>query len=284
MKFRVLLSRNYPPSAALEQYIRRHYIFEANLPDDFLIEDGLLAELVFVRILLRGKWSAETSPGQWTTAGPIVLFGANSQPLKVRVDGPFTVVGFSFRPSGWKSVFAQPASQFTDRMLPLSEAWGEEAAMALYHAVCAAPDDAAIVSAIESGVAAQAARIGINRHDDAMARFEVIARTDSMRRVEDAADDLEMSVRQLERRCLDTYGMSPKMVLRRSRFLDMATAMRGFSTPSEAELAGLRYFDQSHLNREFRRFAGMTPRAFKKTFTPLLTAGLDLRHRGKDVM
>ena len=59
----------------------------------------------------------------------------------------------------------------------------------------------------------------------------------------------------------------------------MATAMRGFSSPSEEELAALRYFDQSHLTREFKRFAGMTPRAFERTTTPLFTAGLNLRNQ-----
>jgi AraC-like DNA-binding protein len=280
----VLLSRNYAPSAGAERYIRRHYVFEANLPDDFRIEDTLLAELTFVRILLRGDWAAETSPGEWTTAGPVVLFGANSRPMPVRVSGPFNVIGFSFRPSGWKSAFRQPASQFADQMLPLSEAWGQAAMDSLYQDVRDAQDDAGIVAAIERAVLAQVDSIGLRRHDDEMAQFEAIARTDSTRRVEDVADDLGLSVRQLERRCLDTFGLSPKMILRRSRFLDMATAMRGFSTPSEAELASLRYFDQSHLNREFKRFAAMTPRGFKRAFTPLFTAGLDLRNRGKGVM
>ena len=109
--------------------------------------------------------------------------------------------------------------------------------------------------------------------------FAAIARSDSTIRIDDAAAKIGLSVRQLERRCLATFGLSPKAVLRRSRFLDMATAMRGFSSPSEEELAALRYFDQSHLNREFKRFAGMTPRAFERTQTPLFTAGLNLRNQ-----
>ena len=80
------------------------------------------------------------------------------------------------------------------------------------------------------------------------------------------------------------YGLTPKAILRRSRFLDMAEAMRGFSTPAESQLAMLRYFDQSHLNREFRRFTGQTPGKFKKSVTPLFTAGLKLRVEGKTVL
>jgi AraC-like DNA-binding protein len=43
----------------------------------------------------------------------------------------------------------------------------------------------------------------------------------------------------------------------------------------------LRYFDQSHLNREVRRYAGMTPGAFQKAAMPLFTESLKLREEGK---
>ena len=88
------------------------------------------------------------------------------------------------------------------------------------------------------------------------------------------------SLRQLERRCLTAFGHRPKTVLRRSRFLDMATALRGFSDPDQETLAAPRYFDQSHKTREFRHFIGLTPGKFDKQATPLLTAGLKLRAEG----
>lgn len=167
-------------------------------------------------------------------------------------------------------------------MVPLSEVWAD-LAPSLWEAVKAEPADDMIVRAMETAISAQLARVGLYAPDAQMAMFETIARTDSMKRVEDAAAELGMSVRQLERRCLASFGLSPKAILRRSRFLDMATAMRGFSTPNERVLAGLRYFDQSHLNREFKHFAGMTPRRFRLSSTPLFTAGLKLRHEGKSL-
>lgn len=279
----MLLSRNFAPSGQLAPYIRRHYVFSAELPDDYVIEDQLIAENSFIRVLLRGDWSAETRPGEWTSAGPIVLFGSNSRPLPVRVRGAFTVVGLAFRPSGWRSVFSQPASAFADGMFPLSAAWGEEAAQAMFDAVRTAPDDEAKVTAIEDAITQQINRVGHPFVDEEMGRFEMIARTDSTARIEEVARELGMSVRQMERRCLQAFGLTPKTILRRSRFLDMAEALRGFSTPGEEELAALRYFDQSHLTREFRRFTGMTPGKFAKANTPLFTAGLKLRVEGKAI-
>ena len=43
--------------------------------------------------------------------------------------------------------------------------------------------------------------------------------------IRDVALRLDMSERQLERRCRPCFGLSPKGVLRRSRFLDMAAAI-----------------------------------------------------------
>jgi AraC-like DNA-binding protein len=120
-----------------------------------------------------------------------------------------------------------------------------------------------------------------NRVDPVVASFESIARSDSTIKVEAAAKLLGLSPRQLERRCLASFGLSPKAVLQRCRFLDMAAAMRGLSHADEAELAALRFFDQSHLNREFRRYTGMTPGAFQRLQSPLFTASLGLRETGK---
>jgi AraC-like DNA-binding protein len=278
----LLLSRTYPPSSALASYIRRHYVFEAPLPDDAVIIDDLLSENAFVRVPIRGDWTAEIAPGQWVGAGPAVLFGANGRPFRVRVMGPFTVYGFAIRPSGWKSLFSQSANLYVDRMLPLSDAWGD-AAGEMYQALLAAKSDQEIVSAMEMTILDQLDRVGRYMPDEKMAKFEVIARLDSMMRVDNAAAQLGLSVRQMERRCVESFGLTPKAILRRSRFLDMATALRGFSDPSQEELAALRYFDQSHLTREFRHFAGMPPGAFAKANTPLFTAGLKMRDEGKSI-
>jgi AraC-like DNA-binding protein len=276
----MLLSRTYRPSVELAPYIRRFYVFEAPLPEEMVIEDFLLAETAFVRCLLKGDWAGETAPGFWSTAGQVPFFGANGRPFRCRVKGGFAVSGFAIRPSGWHALFDQPHSEFVDRMLPLQVLWGDLAEEMLA-GVAAATDDAEQLAAMESAIKRRIEQLRHPVPDKQMAQFEIFARTDSTIRVEDAATELGLSVRQFERRCRASFGLTPKAVLRRSRFLDSATAFRGFSTPSEAELNALNYFDQSHMNREFRWFTGMTPRRFAQAQTPLQTAGLKLREEGK---
>ena len=276
----MLLSRTYHPSPALAPYIRRYYVFEAELPEDMVIEDFLLAETAFVRSLLKGEWTGEVAPGEWSRPSKTLLFGANEKPFRVRVQGSFNVVGFAIRPSGWNALFNCSHHDFVDRLLPLEEVWGNLAAK-LQCAMEAADSDEAKVAAMEAIISERIADMGLLATDPAIARFEAIARTDSTMRIDDAAAEVGLSVRQLERRCRAAFGLTPKAVLRRSRFLDMATAMRGFSSPSERDFAELRYFDQSHLNREFRRFTRMTPRQFERMVTPLQTAGLKLREESR---
>ncbi|MBB5684231.1 helix-turn-helix domain-containing protein [Sphingobium boeckii] len=279
----MLLSRNYAPSVALAPFIARHYVFSAALPADFELVDRLLAETAFVRILIQGDWAAETAPGVWSQAGQVVFFGSNSRPFQVRCRGPFHVVGIAFRPCGWRALFAERASLLADTMLPLAELWGD-AARALLDAVAPLTHDAAIVAACEAAVIARLDALGTWAVDAPMRAFEHIARNDSTIMVKDVSRQLGLAERQLERHCMAGFGHMPKTVLRRSRFLDMAAVMRGRGSPSDDELAGLRYFDQSHRNREFRRFIGMTPSQFLKTPTPLLDAGLELRQLRKAEM
>ena len=276
----MLLSRTYRPSPALVPYIRRHYVFEADLPPELVIDDCLLSETAFARFLIRGDWAGEVSPGEWSRPGKALLFGANDQPFRVRVQGGFKVVGFAIRPSGWHAMFEQPHNDLKDRLFRLQDFWGELADQML-SGIEGATDDAGIIAAMEAGIIQRIADVGAPQIDEQMAQFEVIARTDSTMRIDEAARTIGLSVRQLERRCCGTFGLTPKGVLRRSRFLDIAAAKREFSTPSERDLAELRFFDQSHLNREFKRFTRMTPGQFERATTPLLTAGLKLREESR---
>ncbi len=276
-----LQSRNYAPSPELAPYIARHYVFSVNAPDQFELIDQLLSETAFVRLLLRGDWAAEVVKGIWSSVGPAVIFGPNSRPLKVRVRGGFRVVGLAFCPAGWRALTDVPANHFTDRMLPLADLFGARAREMLEVVSAITSDtaegDAAIIAAVEAIISDIVSGRGWVPGDVAMQKFELIARNDSTAMIRDVAARLDISDRQLERRCLPAFGISPKAVLRRSRFLDMAAALRGISNPDEQELAALRFYDQPQMIREFRRYVTMTPRQFQQTSTPLLTAGLALR-------
>ena len=277
----MLLSRNYEPTKDLAPYIARHYLMSAELPEDMVITDSLMSETAFIRILVRGDWQVLAADGEWRSHQGALIFGGNARPMRVRVKGPFTVIGMALRPCGWQALFEEPARDFADTMTPLGNIWGDIADN-LYQTVVQNPgDDDAVVQAMEHAVRQRRDERGKQRLNDAIAGFEPVIIADSTRKVEEVAGELGLSLRQLERLCIRHFGHTPKMIMRRSRFLDMAAILRGLGTSSEAEMAELSFFDQSHLIREFRQFIGMTAAEFEKASTPLLDAGLELRQQRK---
>jgi AraC-like DNA-binding protein len=81
--------------------------------------------------------------------------------------------------------------------------------------------------------------------------------------IRELADELGWSHRRLIARFRDQVGLAPKMFARVIRFDRAVRQLRAPTTRSLAEIAlDCGYFDQAHLNREFREFAGTSPAAF----------------------
>lgn len=276
----MLESRNYPPPRDLAPFVRQSFVFRAELPAEFTLKDTLVSESAMIRLVLGGDWYARFDGGEWRKRGPAILFGPNSRGFEVKVQGSFVVVGVALRPSGWAGLFEAKADSFADDMFPLSDLWGSCIDDLCETLLSGSPDDGVVVAAIEKCIRERLSTLGNYSSDATMAKFEIMARDDSTMRVTEVAETLDLSARALERRCCATFGMTPKAILRRSRFLDMAAAVRGISDPGEEERAALRFSDQSHLNREFRHFIGMTPGQFERAQTPLLNAVLKLRADG----
>ncbi len=279
----MITANTFAPAKKLAPFVRRHYTIAAEIPDSASVEDSIIAETAFIRILLDGNWSTTNKDGKFEKVGKISLFGPNAYPLKGKISGNFRMYACAIRPSAWRALFRQPAHDYMDAVIPLSDLWGEDRVKELETAFAAAKTDADMVAAMESVLSDQIKEIGRNDTDEKMAIFEKIVRTDSTARVEKIAKELGMSTRQMERRSLSSFGLTPKSVLRRSRFLDMAAAMRGFVTPEQYKLARACFFDESHLNREYHRYSNMTPGAFNKATTPLFSVTLQMREAGKKI-
>jgi transcriptional regulator GlxA family with amidase domain len=88
--------------------------------------------------------------------------------------------------------------------------------------------------------------------------IERLIRPDGPAPVAAVARELGLSERQLERRFRARVGLTPKRFASLARFERAVTLAKGMSTLAQvAAAAG--YFDQSHLSRDFRRFAGGAP-------------------------
>ena len=82
-------------------------------------------------------------------------------------------------------------------------------------------------------------------------------------------DKAQISRRQLERLSLRAFGFSPKMLLRRSRFV---RSLIDFTKDPSMRWVGAidsAYHDQAHFVRDFREFMGMTPSEYAQHPRPI---------------
>ena len=95
-----------------------------------------------------------------------------------------------------------------------------------------------------------------------------LARSGGRVRIAALAEELGRSPRRLIARFREQIGLAPKAAAKIIRFDRAAGALRAPEPPTFAALAyRCGYADQSHLNRDFRRFAGTTPSAFLASLT-----------------
>lgn len=83
-------------------------------------------------------------------------------------------------------------------------------------------------------------------------------------RVEDAAEQLRVSVRTLQRLAHRTVGLSPAAMIRRRRLQEAAQRVREDAGVLLADVAAeLGYADQAHLANDFRTVLGFTPSEYR---------------------
>jgi AraC-like DNA-binding protein len=175
-------------------------------------------------------------------------------------------IGARFRPGGVAPFFHFPLDAATGEVLPLDGLLGRDAAI-LEEGVLAARSDAERVAAVESFLLA---RRGADA-DPLVAT--VVERIRAARGTAPPAalfSGLAPSPRQIERRFLHHVGVSPRQLSRIARFqraLRRLAGGRAVSLTTVAHDCG--YYDQSHFIRDFKAFAGLSPRAYRAERHPL---------------
>jgi len=190
----------------------------------------------------------------------VVFAGQLTRPLWLEATGPCGVVGARFHPAAARAFLDMPMDRATDKRLDLARLWPGEV-RALLGEMREAPDLGARVVAVGQFVAR---RVAGSEVDEVVARC-VSAFHDSggMLPVQAAAEIAGIGRRQLERRFLDIVGVSPALLANVFRFRRVFDAIeRDSARPWTDAAIAAGYFDQSHLNRDFRRFVGCTPTEF----------------------
>ncbi len=192
------------------------------------------------------------------------VVGQMTQPVLVSPTGAVQLLGIRFAPGGALPFFSCQPEELTNRIVSL-----EDAAAALDRELSQHPYDArTLPEKLRRIQTVLINHLRSRREQDASLQQAIaqIVRSGGQISVDELADDMGISGRQLERRFLREVGLGPKLFCRILRFQQVFRAVERADSKWAQVAADCGYYDQAHLIRDFRQFAGQTPAAL---FAPL---------------
>lgn len=266
---------NRAAGPTLSPWIARLHVAWIKAPEDHTISCGLVADTASLRVFLEADTRVETRDGPQRHGRGVTFFGPQSRRMPVTIHGSFATVGIGFRPGSCHVLRGMAVEDVLDRVIPFEQMDGNsEKLLSRFDGIY---DPHAWLDILERTMERAILTRVPPRPDDITTAFDRAAFENPNRQIADIAAELGCTRRTLERNVRRDFGMSPKKVLRRARALDMAATLHGVADASEAADLALRYYDQSHLTRDFVTFFGMTPLQFIQTPQPLMTNTLEIR-------
>lgn len=269
--------RFFMPSPELAPYFTTYYLTEVKVPETEEVEDWLHPEWANVRFPQSANMRAAVGSDSLARAPDMIATGPTSLAGHF-VSGPFRNWGIGIQPLGWARFCQGPAADLADRYCDGSTSAAFAAFRPLAGQLYAgAPDPAGEAARIDAFLLSLLAKHP-PAEDEARIRAAHAALMDhEIGSVGELAERLGMSARSLERLSLRAFGFSPKLLLRRQRFL--RSLAQFMLDPSLTWISTLdwQYVDQAHFVRDFKRFMGMNPSQYAAREHPVLRAAARAR-------
>lgn len=240
------------PSESLREFVSVYYRFDCPEP---YVADGERAAIAQLRLGTCGRVTMHFPDGSKTQCSGAVLIGPTTAAVRFEIEGPFHMFGLGITAAGWGALTQQSAADFLDRVVPASTIFPNiDQRLDLVRELDSLPDMCAAADAILQPIIEQASAemITFTRMVDRWLASGVSPM------VNDLHAQSRLSERQLTRRVKQLYGMPPKYLSRKYRALRAARALID-AQPDEADFLRDAFYDQSHMIRELKLFAGATP-------------------------
>jgi AraC-like DNA-binding protein len=254
-------------SEPIARYFTALYLTEIEAGDG-LVDDYLHPEWAALRFTEGPPPIASVGPGEMVPQWPFVAGGPTSKAIHFGVRTS-RVWGLGLQPTGWAKFACGDAALLANRTVDGSA----HPAFAAFAGILAqieqcdggADDKAALIDAHLLRHAGRA----VPREAEIVACQEAL-RDPRKGEVSHLQNVLGVSIKSLERLCRRYFGFTPKVLLRRQRFLrSLAQYMLDPSLKWSGALDG-QYHDQAQFVREFRDFMGLTPTEYARLPHPIL--------------
>lgn len=270
-------ARFYRPPGQLARYFTTFYLTEIAVPGGGRVTDLLHPEWANLRFHTGSLPAATSLKGERVAGTSFIATGPSARALEFEI-GSGRSWGVGLLPLGFARFVGANAADLADvvcdgfapgpfsAFAPLAEQlFGPE------------PDEAAELSRITAWFA-ELLRQRSGQEEQIEAVHAALVDPDVVS-VADFAARARLGVRTLERVCARVFGFSPKLLLRRQRF--MRSLSQYMLDPSLKWIGAMdtSYHDQAQFVREFRQFMGTSPSQYARLDHPVLDAVVRERAR-----
>ena len=262
---------HFAPSAALAPFVTQIYFFRC---DELQTRDRQPAALGHLMFFLRGSGTVQFQSGAPVSVAGAMQYGPGGASAEFVLNGPVHILGFVLSPLGFVALTGKPANLFADRAVPAAEIFGPEINV-LAAALSAGHKNGSLRIAEIIDRAATFLLPHIRPVPPAhMAMIQAVINWLSSNLdpdVEILYPQLGMSRSTAARLITRYFGSPPKQLMRKYRALRAATILvdPGCTPELRAKVESL-FYDQPHMIREIRQFAGRTPGALDGDDTRIL--------------
>lgn len=247
--------------------------------DEPAIRDVQPSSIGIFAIQARGGGHMRFLDGRTEPGHPLMLITPTDAASTFEVAGPWRVFGAMLSPVGWASLTGRSAKREGNRLhqahtlLPQPMISAGEAILAGYQRLT---DGEA--SALLSDALAASARPLAGEHRRFIAAMGEWLAGSLSPEISALPARTGYSARQIQRLAERYFGLTPKGLARKYRALRAAVILsRPDITLDEIAAVQEHFYDQPHMIRELRRFAGRTPARIADPDTPFLASFMSLR-------
>ncbi len=264
--------RFFLPSAELSQYITTYYLMEVTAAGDQRLVDYLHPEWGNIRFGSNDDLQAGIGSEPLQRMPRSIAVGPTSVATRFSVNEG-RIWGVGLLPLGWLKFIDAPAKKFADQITDATFNPAFENFVPLAKTLLSGePDIETEVAQIDSHMMQLADKP--LKDEDEVTRVHSALVDASVSTVAELADRSGMSARTLERFSHKAFGFTPKLLLRRQRFLRSLSQFMLDPSLSWLSTLDYQYHDQAHFVRDFKRFMSMTPNQYRELPHPILMAAV----------
>ncbi|WP_271439593.1 AraC family transcriptional regulator [Pontixanthobacter luteolus] len=272
---RIAVSFHEPPPD-LERYFTTFYHVDIDPGPSETVSDSLHPEWANFRVFSGARPHNEIA-GNVLDDCDVTVTGPSRSPLNFTM-GATSIWGIGLMPLGWSTFVGRPADDFANTIndARISPAFTQFAELA---------------DGLQSREGAEHSQLDwithyfreaaprFGKEDPRITAIHTKLVEPELPHVSDLADQCGLNQRTLERLCRKHFGFSPKLLLRRQRFMRSLAQFMLDPTLGWIGAIDSLYFDQSHFVRDCKEFLGMTPTEYAEMDHPVMGAFLKERMR-----